>query len=329
MPTINISVAMAAYNGERYILKQLETIRQQSLSVDEVIIMDDGSSDATVDVVQTYINKYHLDNWHIFQNEKNKGYALNFYEAIKRCSGSLVFLCDQDDLWYPDKVKIVASLMDAHKDIMSVSTSYDLCDAEGEIIPNPGISHVRTKNDGTIEHLSLNDFMGTSCVRGCTMCIRKSIIDGEKLYDLKSNLGHDWLLNVYACLKGKNVYFNRRLSAYRIHQNNSSFSVNEKKALKSTAEKRILGLKEELTALKDLKNRSDIDLKTKKDFINEIRFARCRKNIIQNYNIITWIFAIRYFSKYKKVYGTFKGGIKVYIGDLLYALEYKKNQNDH
>lgn len=324
MPTIKISVAMAAYNGERYILKQLETIRQQSLNVDEVIIMDDGSSDETVDIVQNYINKYHLNHWHIFQNEKNKGYALNFYEAIKRCSGSLIFLCDQDDLWYPDKVKIVTELMDAHTDIMSVSTSYDLCDAEGEIIPNPGISHVRTKNDGTIEYLSLNDFMGSSCVRGCTMCIRKSIIDGEKLYDLKSNLGHDWLLNVYACLKGKNVYLNRKLSAYRIHQNNSSFSVTKKKALKSTAEKRILGLKEELLALKDLKTRSDIDLKTRKDFIKEIRFARCRKNIIQNCNIIAWILAIRYFSKYKKVYGTSKGGAKVYVGDLLYALEYKK-----
>ena len=76
---MKISVAMATYNGEKYITEQLDTIRNQTRKIDELIICDDRSTDNTVSVVNDYIQKYGLeDRWSIQVNEENLGYANNF-----------------------------------------------------------------------------------------------------------------------------------------------------------------------------------------------------------------------------------------------------------
>ena len=66
---MRISVAMATYNGHKYIVEQLDSIRNQSLKVDEVVICDDQSSDDTVSIIRNYIEKYKLDNWKVTVNE--------------------------------------------------------------------------------------------------------------------------------------------------------------------------------------------------------------------------------------------------------------------
>ena len=63
-----ISVVMTTYNGERHVLQQLDTIRQQSLQPDEVIILDDGSVDSTPQLIREYIHNYSLYNWHFSIN---------------------------------------------------------------------------------------------------------------------------------------------------------------------------------------------------------------------------------------------------------------------
>ncbi len=75
-----ISVAMTTFNGEKYIEKQIESILNQSLSVDEIIICDDGSTDNTIELMKKY-------NVQIIQNKKNLGYKLNFKKAMEKCKG--------------------------------------------------------------------------------------------------------------------------------------------------------------------------------------------------------------------------------------------------
>lgn len=65
---MRISIAMTTYNGADYLLEQLESLRTQSLMADEVIIVDDCSTDNTVDLLNMYIQKYHLDNWVLIRN---------------------------------------------------------------------------------------------------------------------------------------------------------------------------------------------------------------------------------------------------------------------
>ena len=76
---MRISVAMATYNGARFITEQLDSIRLQSLPVDQVILRDDGSSDQTLEIVREYLETYELaPAWRITQNGKRLGYAENF-----------------------------------------------------------------------------------------------------------------------------------------------------------------------------------------------------------------------------------------------------------
>ena len=93
-----ISVAMTTYNGEKYIRKQIESILNQSMKVDEIIVCDDGSTDKTVEILKEYPVT-------VYQNENNLGYRLNFKKAMSLCTHEYTFLCDQDDIWEKKKIK--------------------------------------------------------------------------------------------------------------------------------------------------------------------------------------------------------------------------------
>lgn len=89
---MRISVAMATYNGARFITEQLDSIRLQSLPVDQVILRDDGSSDQTLEIVREYLETYELaPAWRITQNGKRLGYAENFRAAVEETDGDYVF----------------------------------------------------------------------------------------------------------------------------------------------------------------------------------------------------------------------------------------------
>ena len=102
---MKISVVMTTYNGEKYVEEQLDSIRVQTRKADEVLIFDDQSSDKTVKIIQHYIDDNKLNNWKITVNAVNKGWRKNFFDGIQETSGDVIFLCDQDDIWVPDKIE--------------------------------------------------------------------------------------------------------------------------------------------------------------------------------------------------------------------------------
>lgn len=81
---MRISIAMTTYNGADYLLEQLESLRTQSLMADEVIIVDDCSTDNTVDLLNMYIRKYHLDHWILIKNSSNIGWRKTLEKRFKR-----------------------------------------------------------------------------------------------------------------------------------------------------------------------------------------------------------------------------------------------------
>lgn len=99
-----ISVAIAAYNGEEFISAQLDSILNQTVEVTEIVICDDNSTDKTWDIVQSYREKY-PELFKIFRNDKNSGCSGNFEKALFCCSGDIIFLADQDDVWQKNKVE--------------------------------------------------------------------------------------------------------------------------------------------------------------------------------------------------------------------------------
>lgn len=100
-----VSVVMTTYNGQKYLREQMDSLREQTMPIDEVIIMDDCSTDHTPDLVSAYIKEYDLKGWNLVQNEQNQGWKKNFKSGFDLATGNYIFPCDQDDIWHLDKVE--------------------------------------------------------------------------------------------------------------------------------------------------------------------------------------------------------------------------------
>lgn len=121
---MKISVVIATYNGEEYIEEQLETIKNQTMIVDEVLIFDDRSQDETTSLITNFIEKYKLPNWNLIVNKVNKGYSRNFYEGICEASGDIIFCCDQDDIWDKRKIENMVTFFEKNSKIKVLSGNY-------------------------------------------------------------------------------------------------------------------------------------------------------------------------------------------------------------
>lgn len=97
-----LSVAMCTYNGAHYLQEQLDSIAAQTRLPDELVICDDRSNDETREIVESFISKVSFPV-RLFLNEENLGIVKNFEKAIKLCTGDVIALCDQDDVWKPNK----------------------------------------------------------------------------------------------------------------------------------------------------------------------------------------------------------------------------------
>ena len=92
-----VSVALCTYNGERFLQEQLDSIAMQTWTPDEVVVGDDGSSDSTLEILERWKQSVPF-SVRIERNERNLGFAKNFESTLSRCTGDVVFLCDQDDV---------------------------------------------------------------------------------------------------------------------------------------------------------------------------------------------------------------------------------------
>ena len=100
---MRISLAMTTYNGEDYLEEQLESFLRQTRIPNELIVCDDGSRDSTLNILEAFQLKAPFPVM-INRNVENLGYTKNFENALSKCSGELIFLSDQDDIWEANKV---------------------------------------------------------------------------------------------------------------------------------------------------------------------------------------------------------------------------------
>lgn len=106
----NISVALCTYNGEKYLREQLESILSQKIPVNEIVVCDDCSTDETLSILNQYKEKLPA-LFKIYKNEENLGYVKNFEKAMSLCSGEIIFLSDQDDIWDAEKVQKITDFL--------------------------------------------------------------------------------------------------------------------------------------------------------------------------------------------------------------------------
>ena len=124
-----ISVCLATYNGAAFVAEQLRSILDQLTSDDEIIIVDDGSSDDTLDVV----NGFEDARIRVYPNEKNVGVNETFARAVALATKPIIFLSDQDDVWTPGRKAIMLKAFSDPR-VLVVAGNYQLIDRDGGAI---------------------------------------------------------------------------------------------------------------------------------------------------------------------------------------------------
>ena len=203
-----ISVAMATYNGEKYIKKQLISVLKNISADDEIVISDDGSNDKTLDIIYSFRDQ----RIKVFKGE-GKGINKNFANAISKCNGYYIFLCDQDDYWYSNKISIV---MDVFKRENCVLVVHDarIVNEKDEVIFDSFFDH-RIMKKGIFNNWLKN------CYHGCLMAFKKSIID--QILPIPSKGGfHDQWIGIIAEMTGEVYFLNKKLMDYYRRNDNAS-----------------------------------------------------------------------------------------------------------
>ena len=219
MSTPKISVVMTTYNGMKYIIEQLESIRLQSIPPDEVLIFDDCSSDDTPIIVREYISNNRLTNWHFFINERNLGWKKNFYQGLKRVNGEFIFLSDQDDVWDNMKIEKMVDSFNLNSNISLLCCNYTL-KSENHIDIGKRIRQ-KIKNDGELKKVLFSPKFHLVGRPGCTYCIKKGFL--EKVLECwVDDYAHDKLLWNAAILDQSLFCLNSPLVIFRRHENNAS-----------------------------------------------------------------------------------------------------------
>jgi len=219
---VKLSVAMCTYNGERFVIEQLRSILEQSKKVNEIIISDDGSSDATLDLVRHVFADFagKVPELKILTGER-LGIVHNFSRAVSACTGDIIFLCDQDDVWLPNKVEVIISVFESQPDALLVCSDARLVDAELHDLGKSQFQMVRM-SDGLRRSLEgENGFEMLLCrnvVTGATVAFRRKLLD-LALPFLDEWL-HDGWLAIMAAAQGGLRVINTPLVLYRQHGGN-------------------------------------------------------------------------------------------------------------
>lgn len=204
-----ISVAMASYNGEKYIKKQIQSILDNLNQDDEVVISDDGSTDSTLKIIAG-LNDSRIKLIAGPHNGINK----NFENAIKHCKGDYIFLSDQDDIWYPNKVCIVMKYFKNNPSCVLIQHDAKVTDGEGNILIHSFSKHRKVRN-GIIKNLMRNTY------HGCLMAFKSKLRDYIIPIPRKGCF-HDQWIGLMANGKGDCLFIEETLMEYRRYENNAS-----------------------------------------------------------------------------------------------------------
>jgi glycosyltransferase involved in cell wall biosynthesis len=204
-----VSVAMATYNGERYVRAQLQSILQQLAPTDELIVVDDASTDRTREVVAAVGDprvKLHA-------NERNLGVFASFERALSLTRGRIVFLADQDDLWLDGKRRALVDVLERSPRVLLAIGDAALIDSEGQATESSFMRLRGGFRGSFLSTLVKNRYLG------CAMAFRRELL-AYALPIPRDVPMHDMWLGALATCIGQVVYIDRPLMQYRRHGGN-------------------------------------------------------------------------------------------------------------
>ena len=218
---MKISVALCTYNGARHLPPQLASILQQTIPVNEIIICDDGSTDDTIVIINSVQQSY-PGIIALHQNQTNLGAKLNFQKAISLCSGDVIFLCDQDDLWLPHKVAATLLFFQLHPQAGAVFSNGSLMDEQGNPLGYTSCQSMgfSQKLQETVGPQQLWELLirVNNLVTGAALCIKKETCSYLLPFFCPDLFWHDYWIALATAAKNQLYFMPDELIFYRIHE---------------------------------------------------------------------------------------------------------------
>ena len=205
-----ISIAMATFNGEKYLREQLDSIYSQTLLPNETVAVDDCSTDRTTEILEEYRIKKGLK---YFVNKHNIGVIKNFEKAISLCQGDYVALSDQDDIWFPEKLeKSYNKLKDIENTSPAMISSRSIY-VDSEI-------KIYKKFESTVDSLEYYESLwGHGNSQGCTFMLNRKLINHILPFPDGITI-HDSYISFVAAMIGYKYNMAEALMYYRHHEGN-------------------------------------------------------------------------------------------------------------
>lgn len=249
------SVALCTYNGEKYIRMQLDSILGQTVAVDEIVICDDISTDGTFEILREYQCR-HPETIRLYQNEHSLYTVKNFEKAITASSGDWIFLCDQDDIWKPEKVEIMLNFVSENPTVLLLFTDGTLIDENTESLHETlwqkwGFGSTE-KERWTVNRGAFNDLLyNKNYVTGATAMISKKLLKHALPFEMPENYYHDSWLAVNAAAKNGLSFIDKELINYRIHKDQQVGISTEKKKNANTGTRHLISIDVYVKKLQD------------------------------------------------------------------------------
>jgi glycosyltransferase involved in cell wall biosynthesis len=206
----SVSVAMATYNGERYLPEMLASLAAQTRWPDELVIRDDASQDGTVDILHAFARRapFRVD---VIAGGPRLGYAQNFVAASRECSGGVIFFADQDDTWRPPKLATVMHRVRRRRAPAAFFHDFTLQAGDGTPI-SPSYYGL----------LAERGYPPAAALKGCSMAVTRSFVDLWGWPPADSAVSHDLWVALLATAFGQRRNLPDPLIDHRLHASNAS-----------------------------------------------------------------------------------------------------------
>lgn len=212
MQNEHVSIVMCTYNGEKYLCEQMDSLLRQTYPVDEIIVQDDGSTDATMAILKAYAASH--PEVKVFSNTSGRGVNNNFFSALRRASSDYIAICDQDDLWEPDKIEKQMAAIGNHL----------LCTCRTKPFSSDGSA---VRYDARVPNYNLPRMLYSS-IAGHTMLINRRLLDMIPDQAAVGKLYYDVFLALAASANNSIVLVNEVLVHHRRYEGAATYSSADK-----------------------------------------------------------------------------------------------------
>ena len=209
---MKISIAMTTYNGAKYLQEQLDSFALQTRLPDELIVCDDVSTDGTVEILERFAQLAPF-RVKVVVNEKNIGCTSNFEQAISFCNGDVIFLSDQDDVWFKNKLEFIENIFVSNVNLMVVINDQEITD---QFLTPSGLT--------IFSNTRALGFRESWLSAGCCTAIRAGFIDIFTPFPRNLAAHDDWIHRVAQAFGVRKVV-PEVLQYYRRHDLNVSSSM--------------------------------------------------------------------------------------------------------